>query len=155
MQHVKIQTGFQEKTSENYNSTQHSISLEMDIQVNGNTREIEEASQKLFALCRKIIYAQKGVNVDSLLQAPAAPPSGQAATSTAASKSPQEGQQPRPASSKQIRYIFTIARKNGLSDAEIKSLPVRYEKADFSALTSQEASEIIDHLTSQAQRKAA
>ena len=34
MQTVKINAGFSEKTSENYNSTQHSISLEMDIQVN-------------------------------------------------------------------------------------------------------------------------
>ena len=41
MQTVKINAGFSEKTSENYNSTQHSISLEMDIQVNGNTRDLK------------------------------------------------------------------------------------------------------------------
>lgn len=68
---------------------------------------------------------------------------------------PAAPQQPRPASSKQIRYIFQIAKRNGLTDAEIKNLPAHFEKADFSALTSQEASDIIDHPNSQGQKKAA
>ena len=66
-QKVKIQTGFSEKSTENYQSQQYSVALEMDCTINGSTREIEEASNKLFALCRKIVSAQKGVNVDTLL----------------------------------------------------------------------------------------
>ena len=150
MQTVKINAGFSEKTSENYNSTQHSISLEMDVQVNGSTREIEEASQKLFALCRKIIYAQKGVNVDSLLQGdrlPATVPPG----APAAPQSPSTNAQ-KPASAKQIRFLLDIAKKAGLDEKAIRTLPSEYKKATFQELSSNEASQLIDSFS---KRKAA
>jgi hypothetical protein len=142
MQTVKISAGFAEKISENYNSTQNSISLEMNVQVNGSTREIEEASQKLFALCRKIIYAQKGVNVDSLLQGeqlPATMPSG----TPAAPQSPSSSSQ-KLASSKQIKFLLELAKKAGMDETSIRSLPSEFQKSSFEALSSAEASKLID-----------
>jgi len=142
MQTVKISAGFAEKISENYNSTQNSISLEMNVQVNGSTREIEEASQKLFALCRKIIYAQKGVNVDSLLQGeqlPATMPSG----TFAAPQSPSSSTQ-KLSSSKQIKFLLELAKKAGMDEAAIRLLPTEFKKSSFEALSSAEASKLID-----------
>ena len=155
-QNVKIQTGFSEKTSENYNSTQHSISLEMDCAINGSTKEIEDASQKLFALCRKIVAAQKGVNVDSLLnsdlggkQAPAA-----AATQTTASTPGAPSAAPQPfnngnampklATPKQIKWLLDLAKKAKLSHDEILSLPSTYKKERFEQLSAAQASALID-----------
>jgi len=151
-QKVIISTGYSEKNTENYCSRQHSIGLEIEVNVNGSTDEVEVASNKLFALCRKIVSGQKSVNIDTLLNPAPAP----AATAPSANQeAPATPQQPRPASSKQIRYILQIAKKNGLTEAEIKNLPAHFDKADFSSLTSQEASDIIDHLTNLGQKKAA
>jgi hypothetical protein len=140
-QTVKIQTGFSEKTSENYNSTQHSISLEMDCNINGSTHEIEEASQKLFALCRKIVSVQKSVNVDSLLNndmpatpAPAVPPPATNNNTTTV----------RLASQKQITFLLQLAKKSNLTHDEILSLPKSYNQTRFEDLSAQEASALID-----------
>jgi hypothetical protein len=155
-QNVKIQTGFAEKTSENYNSTQHSISLEMDCVINGSTREIEEASQKLFALCRKIVAAQKGVSVDSLLQSEPAqagtPQNAPAAPLPSSSNSNPTGA-PKPASAKQIRFLLDVAKKSGLDEKSIRALPAECHKASFEALSSTEASRLIDSFSPK--RKAA
>ena len=150
-QNVKIQAGFSEKTSENYNSTQNSIALEMNVQVNGSTREIEEASQKLFALCRKIINAQKGVNVDSLLQGdqlPATVPPG----APAAPHSPSSNAQ-KPATNKQIKYLLELAKKSGMDEKSVRALPGEFQKSSFEALSSAEASSLIDSFSKK--RKAA
>ena len=40
-QNVRIPAGYSDKASENYQSRQYSISLELDVAVNGSTREIE------------------------------------------------------------------------------------------------------------------
>ena len=111
----------------------------MDCTINGSTREIEEASSKLFALCRKIVSAQKGVNVDGLLNneaaptasgptppatapaAPAAPPAGPSA--------PNSNGTPKLASAKQIRYVLELAKKAGMSTPDIQNLPATYKKA--------------------------
>lgn len=156
-QKVRIQTGFSEKSTENYQSQQYSVALEMDCTINGSTREIEEASSKLFALCRKIVSAQKGVNVDGLLNneaaptasgptppatapaAPAAPPAGPSA--------PNSNGTPKLASAKQIRYVLELAKKAGMSTPDIQNLPATYKKQTFEALSSVEASRLIESLS--------
>jgi hypothetical protein len=150
MQTVKINAGFSEKTSENFNSTQNSIALEMDVQVNGSTKEIEDASQKLFALCRKIIYAQKGVNVDSLLQSEQTM-SGTSQSVPSASQNPSSTVKifPKLASAKQIRFLLELAKKAGMEDASIRSLPSEFKKSSFEALSSAEASKLIDSFSKQ------
>jgi len=145
---VKIQTGFSEKTSENFNSTQHSISLEMDCVINGTTHEIESSSQKLFALCRKIVSAQKSVNVDSLLNNDnppvnhsqnTQPPQSNAQNANGNNQSP-----PRPATQKQIKFLLELAKNANLSHDEILKLPAVYKKDRFEQLTAYEASALID-----------
>jgi hypothetical protein len=42
-QTVKISAGYSDKTSENYNSTQYSLNLELDVVFNSSTNEIEAA----------------------------------------------------------------------------------------------------------------
>jgi len=158
-QKVKIQTGFSEKTSENYNSQQYSVALEMECQINGSTREIEEASAKLFALCRKIVAGQKGVNVDTLLNSEnvpgTAPVQQPPATPAPAAPAPVNGPGPgtsKPASSKQIKYLLDSAKRIGLSKVEIQNLPASFKKTTFESLTSVEASKLIESL---AKKKAA
>jgi hypothetical protein len=156
-QKVKIQTGFSEKTSENYNSQQYSVALEMECQINGSTREIEEASGKLFALCRKIVSAQKGVNVDTLLNSessgatkalsrPASAPEAPVVPPVSPSTSNGNGAT-RDATPKQIRYILELAKKVGMSKADIHNLKASYNKKTFESLSSVEASKIIDFLS--------
>jgi len=145
-QQVKIQTGFSEKTSENYNSTQHSISLEMDCSINGSTKEIEEASSKLFALCRKIVSAQRGVNVDSLLNP-------DVSNIPAAPTLPSNAEAPRPATAKQIKYLLELAKSSGMEEKAIRALPTECKKTSFEALSSSEASKLIESFSPK--RKAA
>lgn len=164
-QKVKIQTGFSEKTSENYNSQQYSVSLEMECQINGSTREIEDASKRLFSLCRKIVNAQKGISVDNLLlqddsqfpqpTVPVIPLNQTPATSPAApqvSGKPANANQPKPATQKQLRFLHQLGRKSGLSIEQVNGLPSQYFQKSIEQITSQEASTLIDILN---QRKAA
>jgi hypothetical protein len=72
-QTVRISAGYSDKASENYQSRQYSFNLELDVQVNGSTLEIESASDRLFDICRRIVEKQKGVSVDNLLQRPEQP----------------------------------------------------------------------------------
>jgi hypothetical protein len=153
-QKVKIQTGFSEKSTENYQSQQYSVALEMDCTINGSTREIEEASNKLFALCRKIVSAQKGVNVDTLLNNETPPVSSGASQPALAPTSAQTSAQapngngtPKPATSKQIRYVLELAKKVGMSKVDIQNLPTTYKKQTFEALSSVEASKLIEFLS--------
>jgi hypothetical protein len=44
---VLVSAAYSEKNTENYCSRQHSIGLEMEINVNGSTDEVEPASNKL------------------------------------------------------------------------------------------------------------
>ena len=66
-QTIKISAGYADKVSENYNSQQFSVSLEMACTITGKISEVESAADRLFALCRKIVDRQKGINVDNLL----------------------------------------------------------------------------------------
>jgi hypothetical protein len=150
---VRISTGLSEKSTENYQSTQHSISLEMDCVINGSTREIEEASQKLFALCRKIIGAQqKSVSVDSLLNVDqpitpvpvTLPPSPAVPKPTTVPARTNTGSSQRLATSKQIKYLLQLAKSANLAHDEIVTLPATYKKERFEQLTSTEASTLID-----------
>jgi hypothetical protein len=144
---IKITAGFADKVTENYQSQQYSIGLEMECQINGNTAEIEDASKRLFALCRKIVNAQKTINVDYLLQQDSIEPptNGSAPTTSAAPAQPtasapanaQPAQPPAPApqnngngngstklaTDKQIKYLFRLAMTAGLKNDEVRHLP--------------------------------
>ena len=150
-QKVKIQTGFSEKSTENYQSQQYSVALEMECQINGSTREIEDASNRLFALCRKIVSAQKGVNVDTLLnnEAVSSGPSQPAPAPSAppAASAPSGNGTPKSATSKQIRYVLELAKKAGMSKPDIQNLPATYKKKTFESLSSVEASKLIESLS--------
>jgi hypothetical protein len=147
-QTVRINAAYSEKNTADFNSQQYSVGLEMDAQINGSTREIEEASQKLFALCRRIVAQQKGVSVDNLLQSPAhnepAPVTPPASSTNL----------PRMATSKQLLYLWKLGKRAGLTDEQVRGLPMQYyQKATADDLTGQEASSLIDSLTEK--RKAA
>jgi hypothetical protein len=149
MQKVTINAAFSEKTSENYNSQQYSIGLEIEVAVNGETAEIENASAKLFQLCRKIVAAQKGVNVNSLLSSPETPA---AAPQTAPAPSPSNNGSDRPITDKQIKYLFRLGHTAGLSNEQIRQLPRQYFKANkLEDLTANEASSLIETLSAKKQ----
>ena len=58
----------------------------------------------------------------------------------------------KPASPKQINYILTLAKKQGLKEYEIKNLPMSYFNAPgFNALSQQQASDIIESLSGKRQ----
>ena len=148
MQQVRINTGFSEKVVANFQSTQHSISLEMDVSVNGTTKEIEDASAKLFALCRKIVSAQKSGNVDNLLTSPTSAESvsspvqpAPAASAPSAPHAPTGTNGTKPATSKQIKYALELMKKSGMSKQEIATIPASFNKQSFEALSSVEASQ--------------
>lgn len=112
MQTVKIQTGFSEKLSQNYNSNQFSVSLEMECHINGSTQEIETAAAKLFDLCRKIVQHEKsGQSAQTSLN----PPPNQ-------TQFPSNGNGDRPASAKQIAAIYAIGKSVGLNKSQIEQL---------------------------------
>lgn len=154
-QKVKISTGYSDKVSKDFNSQQFSVSLEMECAINGSTKEIQDASKRLFELCRRIVNDQKGVSVDGLLQqeddsmyppqtaatVPATPvPQGQANGQTGAPSV-------RNITTKQISYLFRLGQKAGLSDEQVRQLPVQYfGRPDLQSLTSYEASKLIDTL---------
>ena len=120
----------------------------MDCVINGSTSEIESASQKLFALCRKIVSAQKSVNVDSLLNGEM-PPVNHSQNQQPPQSSPQNANNnnqspPRPATQKQIKFLLELAKKANLSNDEILTLPAVYKKDRFEQLTAYEASSLID-----------
>ena len=141
---VKISAGYSDKTSENYNSTQYSINLEMDATINGTTIEIEQASDKLFKLCRKIVATQKGVSVDNYLNT-------DENHNTPASSSPQQSQTtPVDAanlcSPAQVKCIFAVAKSKGLQNGAITNLAKRFNKTKLDELSRSEASQIIKEL---------
>lgn len=154
---VRISAGYSDKISENYNSKQFSINLELDAQINGSTQEIEQASDRLFQLCRKIVEHQKGISVDNLLT-PSNPPPAQlppqqppAQNQYQQSPAPQQQQSQRNgklASDKQIKFIFSLAKKSKLPDYEVRNLPMQYFNIqNFNELSSKQASEIIESLS--------
>ena len=142
---VKISAGYSDKTSENYNSTQYSINLEMDATINGTTAEIEQASDKLFKLCRKIVAAQKSVSVDSYLNTEA---------DHNGTPLPPQPQQPHTTpvdatnlcSPAQVKCIFAVAKSKGLQNGAITNLAKRFNKSKLDELTRPEASQIIKEL---------
>ena len=155
---VRISAGYSDKISENYNSKQFSINLELDANINGSTQEIEDASARLFELCRKIVEQQKGVSVDNLLSpVPSQPPPQQLPPSQNYSPQPPQQNQPQQpannngsvklASDKQIKFIFSLAKKNKLPDYEVRNLPMQYNIQNFNELSSKQASEIIESLS--------
>lgn len=143
---VRISAGYSDKISENYNSKQFSINLELDANINGSTQEIEDASARLFELCRKIVEQQKGVSVDSLL----APTPQQLPP-----QQPQQNFQPQTnipssnpslASPAQVKCIFAVAKQNGLQNGAIAALANRFNKPKLDDLSKQEASILIKEL---------
>ena len=141
---VKISAGYSDKTSENYNSTQYSINLEMDANINGTTAEIEQASDKLFKLCRKIVAAQKGVSVDNYLSTdtdhntplPSSPQQPHTTSVDAANL----------CSPAQVKCIFAVAKSKGLQNGAITNLAKRFNKSKLDELSRPEASQIIKEL---------
>ena len=113
MQSVKIQTGFSEKATANFNSQQFTVSLEMECHINGTTTEIETAAAKLFDLCKKIVAAQKQKTEPET-------PARQELPS--AIKQPQTpgGNRDLAATSKQISAIYAISRAAGLNKAQLE-----------------------------------
>ena len=150
-QTVRISAGYTEKTSENYNSEQYSINLEMDASINGTTTEIEQASERLFNLCRKIVNHQKGVSVDTLLSdlpqsqqpIPQQQPASNFTPPPEYSRNSNSGHQ---CSEKQVKAIFAIAKSRGMVNGAITSLSNRFGKNHLEELTSQEASSLIKEL---------
>ncbi|OGJ90449.1 MAG: hypothetical protein A2268_02995 [Candidatus Raymondbacteria bacterium RifOxyA12_full_50_37] len=158
-QNVKICAGYSDKISENYNSTQFSLSLEMDCQINGSTREIEDASARLFSLCKQIVNRQKNVSVDNLLSN-AHPVEGNGKEtpipSQPAATEPQKPEQPAPASEpqkseeaisdKQVKYIFGLGRDLGKSGKDVRDLITTRFNKPVDALSKTEASLMIKEL---------
>ncbi len=147
----------------------YGVSLEVECEINNNTstREIEEASSKLFALCRRIVAGQKGVNLDTVLNsasvpakapiqpAPVNPAPAKLVAMNPAPAVPAEANGngvPKPASPKQIKYLLDTAKRIGLSKADIQNLPATFNKPSFESLSSVEASKLIESL---ARKKAA
>ena len=148
MQKVKVSAGYSDKISENYNSKQYSIALEMELQINGNTADVELASSKLFALCRKIVSAQKEVSIDGLLNQNAAAPVANSVPNPSDGKN--GGLNNKPITAKQVAYIFRLGHKAGLSDEQVRQLPMQYfgkPNPDLNSLSSGEASRIIETLS--------
>ena len=139
---VRISAGYSDKTSENYNSTSYSINLEMDAHINGTTTEIEEASNRLFQLCRKIVNHQKGVSVDNLLEdnTPTQPTQQYTAPTNNYSNNNNR------CSEKQVKCIYGVAKGRGMTTQAISSLAQRYGKKRLGELTSSEASLLIKKL---------
>ncbi len=150
-QTVRISAGYTEKTSENYNSEQYSINLEMDAQINGTTTEIEQASDRLFQLCRKIVNHQKGVSVDTLLSDPQQnqqqlPPPQQQPSFDSPHHFNQNTGTGQQCTEKQVKCIFGVAKSRGMANGAIAGLAQRYGKQRLEELTSQEASALIKEL---------
>jgi len=136
---VRISVGFSDKQSENYNSTAYSVNLEMDVQVNVSSQEVEDASEKLFRLCRKIVENQKSQNHSDSSEPPIS----------------QQPPQPKPTniavelcSPAQIKCIFGVAKSKGLQNGAITALANRFNKPRLEDLTKQEASQLIKELKS-------
>ncbi len=140
-QTVRISAGYSDKVSENYNSQQFSINLEMDAMINGTTAEVEQASNRLFQLCRKIVDQQKGVSVDNLLNNQAPPV--QFDPPQQFSRNVNNGHQ---CSEKQVRCIFGAAKARGMTNAAIPALAQRFGKNRLEELTATEASSLIGEL---------
>ncbi len=143
-QTVKISAGYSDKVSQDYNSSQYSLNLELDVVVNGSTMEIESASQKLFLLCKKLVLAQRSVNVDGLLNPEAKPGASQSAPAAPQSPSSNASNNQRKASPKAIKYLLELAKKSGMDQKAIQSLPSEYGKTAFEDLSPAEASKLID-----------
>jgi len=133
---VRISVGFSDKQSENYNSTAYSVNLEMDVHVNGSSQEVEEASEKLFRLCRKIVENQKTQNPPD---SAALPESQQAKPSNTAVEL---------CSPAQIKCVFACAKQKGLQNGAITALANRFNKPKLEDLTKHEASQLIKELKS-------
>ena len=145
-QKVKISAGYADKSSENYNSRQYSINLEIDVTVNGTTKEVEDASERLFRLCRKIVESQKGISVDNLLNDN--PPQPTPPAKPAAPPAPTANGNGKLATDKQIKFIFRLGKQSKLSNEQINALPGQYfGKPNFNSLTASEGSNLIETLS--------
>ncbi len=137
---VKINTGFSDKVSENYNSQAFSVNLEMTVAINGSSSDVENAADRLFNLCKKIVEKQKGVASDPIFGEPSTIPS-HAPTENAG-----DTNSPIPATDKQVKAIFGIGKGKGLDNKEIRSLADRFNK-NIEQLSKTEASSLIQELT--------
>lgn len=137
---VKINAGYSDKISKDYNSKSYSISLEMEVHINGKTTELEEASHRLFNLCKKIVKKEKGESIDDMLEPPTE------ATPSSLPPAPPQTTQVKLASEKQLKCVFAIAKSIGMLNKTIDALASRYNKNDLKELTSQEASNLIKTL---------
>jgi len=129
MQTVKIQTGYSDKSSQNYNSNQYSVSLEMECHINGTTHEIEDAAAKLFGLCRKIVANEKSAKAPQ--QAPLR-------------MNQPDGNDLPSASSRQIGAIMAIGRSIGLDKSQLEEFAGT--TISSTCLSSKAASRIIESL---------
>lgn len=146
---IKISTGFSDKISENYNSKQYSISLEMEAQINGSSAEVEKASATLFALCKKIISQQKSLEQPDS-QSPLFPnneqPPEQQQQVPPQNDKPQQNYSNKPVTEKQIKCIYGVAKQLGKRNKEIEGLASKFSKNKLEDLSSREASQLIESL---------
>lgn len=142
---VKISCGYSAKASQNYQSENYSINLEMEVMVNGKTSELEQKADLLYDLCRKIVAKQRGTTATDALLAPSertSAPSQPAVTSQVPSNTSDV------ISPKQIKFIHSLSRSRGFDSKKTKEIIYdQYHKA-VEQLSRKEAAAVIDDLKS-------
>lgn len=126
-------------SDDTYKTRRFTVELTQEVADNSDINSITE---RMFAVAKSNVQAQvERAKGDMALRemngmkgnknAPAAP------------QSPPSSSQ-KPASSKQIKYLLELAKKAGMDEASIRSLPSEFQKSSFEALSSSEASKLID-----------
>jgi hypothetical protein len=135
-------------TDETYKTRRFSIEIRQQIPEN---IDISPIADRLFFVAKANVQAQvsKAAADIALHDMPNGQPVPQPQQSVPSRPAtpPAPSNVPKPVSTKQINFLFRLGKEAGLSDEQVRALPMQYyQKAMLHDLTSQEASALIDTL---------
>ncbi|MBF0430525.1 MAG: hypothetical protein HQK83_04560 [Fibrobacteria bacterium] len=160
---MKLETTYSDnitgKGPDQYRSQRFSVTLSREIP---DTEDPNQQAGLLFQAARACVSSQvslaKGDQAFNSLPANntrTIPDFSQPNTQPGKFNSQSNNNNPRPATEKQIKFLFQLGKRAGLSNEQISALPNQYfGKAVLQQLTSKECSQLIDSLNGE-NRKAA
>jgi len=132
-------------TDDSYKTRRFTVELKQSVPENG---DITGITQRLFMVAKANVQSQVERAKSDLAIAEQNGSNGFQQPAPAAPVASNGNGNGRKATQKQIKYLFQLGQKAGLSREQVNALPQQYfSKQDFQSLTSSEASNLINTLS--------
>ncbi|MBF0431660.1 MAG: hypothetical protein HQK83_10295 [Fibrobacteria bacterium] len=153
---MKITTNYSENLpGEQYKTHRWAVELTQEI---AESADAGQVSRNLFSVAKSVVKSEVEMTKTDAAFTNAAPSdtnTNPAFTPPPNNFNSQNRSGPRPATEKQIRFLYSICKRQGFSNEQISALPNQYfGKSVLQQLTSKECSQLIDSLNGES-RKAA